>query len=90
MASNLLSAHDPAGYYDARKSSSAVQTAGQSFNLGYASGSVYGNVWADTVTVGNEGDGGALIKVGGNPIECAQNVGGSLPQLPAVDGKSTT
>ncbi|KAH8597914.1 aspartic peptidase domain-containing protein [Bisporella sp. PMI_857] len=83
MPRSLLQNHRASGYYNASLSSTAVQFTGQSFNIGYASGSVYGNVWLDTVYV--DGD-GVQIGVGDQPVECAQNVGGSFSSLPAVDG----
>ena len=83
MPRSLLQSHRASGYYNASLSSTAVQFTGQSFNIGYASGSVYGNVWLDTVYV--DGD-GVQIGVGDQPVECAQNVGGSFSSLPAVDG----
>lgn len=52
--------------------------------MNYASGSAYGVVWEDDVWIDGNGVG---IGVLGNPIECAQNVGGdTLPALTAVDG----
>lgn len=67
-------------FYNATKSSTATRFPGQSFNINYASGSVYGTVWQDVLWVdGNEGS----IGVTGNPIECAQNVGGAFASLPA-------
>lgn len=69
--------------YVGTTSSTAVNSKTQSFNVNYASGSAYGVVWEDTVWI----DGGVSIGVTGNPVECAQNVGGdTLPALTAVDG----
>lgn len=56
MPTSLLRTHRFGGYYTASNSTSAAQYVGQSFNIGYASGSVYGNVWLETVFV-NSADG---------------------------------
>ncbi|KAG9231764.1 aspartic peptidase domain-containing protein [Amylocarpus encephaloides] len=67
--------------YNATKSSESDRLTGQSFNVNYAQGSAYGVVWQDTVTVNGE------YSIQGNPVECAQNVGGTnLPGLTGVDG----
>jgi hypothetical protein len=80
MAASIRKNHR---YYNATSSTTAGQFPGQSFNINYASGAAYGTVWFDTVWVdGSDGS----IGVTGNPVECAQNVGGALPSLPAVDG----
>ena len=84
MPSSLLAYHRYGGYYNASNSTSARQFVGQSFNIGYASGSVYGNVYLDTIFV--ESDDGTRIGVAGEPIECAQNLSPSFVSLPAVDG----
>ena len=70
--------------YVGTDSSSSVPSRTQSFNVNYASGSAYGVVWEDDVFIDGNG---IVIGVLGNPIECAQNVGGdTLPALTAVDG----
>jgi len=80
MSTGTLGTH---ARYNATPSTTSEQYTGQSFNIAYASGTVYGNVWLDNMSVsGNEG----TILVEGNPIECAQNVGGAFSTLPAVDG----
>lgn len=68
-------------YYNATNSSTATIYPGQTFSVAYASGSAHGNVWQDVVWIdGLDGS----IGVTGNPIECAQNVGGALTVLPAI------
>jgi hypothetical protein len=80
MPSTVLGSH---ARYNATISTTSQPFTGQSFNIAYASGSVYGNVWLDDVSIsGNEG----TILITGNPIECAQVVGGAFSSLPAVDG----
>jgi len=54
MPTSLLRTHRPFGYYNASNSTSSVQFSGQSFNIGYASGSVYGNMWLETVFVNSD------------------------------------
>lgn len=67
--------------YNATLSSESSRWNGQSFNVPYASGSAYGLVWQDTVWA--DGDIGII----GNPVECAQDVGGdNLKALTGVDG----
>jgi hypothetical protein len=71
--------------YDGTNSSSSAPSRTQSFDVNYASGSsAYGVVWEDTVWI----DGNSVpIGVAGNPVECAQNVGGdTLSALSGVDG----
>ncbi|RDL36595.1 Acid protease [Venustampulla echinocandica] len=70
--------------YNGSNSTSSGRWDGQSFNINYQQGNAYGLVWQDTVVL--EGDGGQL-GVAGNPIECAQNIGGThLPALTGIDG----
>ena len=67
--------------YNGTKSSESARWQGQSFNVAYSSGNAYGLVWQDTVTVNGE------YPIVGNPVECAQNIGGTnLPALTGVDG----
>jgi hypothetical protein len=69
MPESLLELHEDGNYYDATKStSSGGQLVGESFDLGFGSGTVSGNVFTDTVIITGDGD---MISVGGNPIECA-------------------
>lgn len=80
MSSSVIKNHR---IYNATNSTSAARYTGQSFNIAYASGSVYGTVWQDTVWIdGSDGS----IGVSGNPVECAQNIGGAFSTLTAVDG----
>ncbi|KAH8684826.1 aspartic peptidase domain-containing protein [Tricladium varicosporioides] len=70
--------------YWGTNSSSSYFWQGQSYYAAYASGSSYGLVYQDTVTIDAPG---GKFTVEGNPVECAQNVGGtSLPGLTGVDG----
>jgi len=57
MPTSLLRNHRPFGYYNASTSTSAAQYTGQSFEVGYASGSVYGKMWLETVFVNSDRDG---------------------------------
>lgn len=69
--------------YNATNSTTSTRYLGQSFDIAYAAGTVYGTVWEDTLWVdGSDGS----IGVTGNPVECAQNIGGAFSSLPAVDG----
>jgi hypothetical protein len=67
--------------YNGTKSTESARWNGQSFNVAYSRGSAYGLVWQDTVTVNGE------YPIVGNPVECAQNLGGdNLAALTGVDG----
>lgn len=80
MPTSLTAGHT---IYTATDSSTSERFSGQSFNLQYLSGTAYGTVWTDSLYVdGTEG----TIGVTGNPIECADNIGGAFASLPAVDG----
>lgn len=70
--------------YNTSISTTAQLFTGQSFSAAYGSGYVSGVVWLDDVLI--SGDDGTVLVVTGNPIECAQIVGGSVSTLSAVDG----
>ncbi|KUJ22953.1 acid protease, partial [Mollisia scopiformis] len=66
-------------YYNGSNSSTATRWQGQSFGVDYSAGSLHGLVWQDAVWVDN-------IGVGGNPIECAQDVAPFFLNLEGADG----
>lgn len=76
MPNTLTAGHT---IYNATDSTSSWHDSGQSFDIAYGAGGVYGTVWSDTLWIDT-------IGVGNNPIECADNIAGDFASLPAVDG----
>lgn len=74
-----ISLLDGRAYYNGSASTEATSWDGQSWGATYSIGSTYGVVWQDIVWIDN-------IAIGGNPVECSQNVADWFSSLPGVDG----
>lgn len=69
--------------YNATQSSTAILFDGQTFNVGYGSGSATGVVYLDEFSI-NASD--FTLGIGNNPIECEISVEGQLSTIYDING----